>query len=116
MQEELCETLTVGSCLDCLVLAHLYNALDLKEAAVKFVVTRSAEFVDQVNISLNYRSLCCVKLRCCVTYWSLKLWVSGVFTCKAFIADQQVHGIPRAASAAVQSTGHSPTAAKRRRL
>ena len=65
MQEELCETLTVDSCLDCLVLAHLYNAPDLKEAAVKFVVSRSAEFVDQVKISLKYRFLCCVNLRGC---------------------------------------------------
>ena len=49
-QEVLCETLTVDSCLECLVLADLHTALDLKDAAVKFVVSHSTEFVDQVNL------------------------------------------------------------------
>ena len=50
VQEVLCETLTVDSCLECLVLADLHTALDLKDAAVKFVVSHSTEFVDQVNL------------------------------------------------------------------
>jgi len=62
-EEELCETLTVDSCLDCLVLAHLYNAPDLKEAAVKFVVSRSAEFVDQIDKFTAYPELLALLFR-----------------------------------------------------
>ena len=34
------------------VLADLHSAAELKEAAVKFVVEHSEEFVDQVSIAL----------------------------------------------------------------
>jgi len=56
-EEVLCETLTVDSCLECLVLADLHTALDLKDAAVKFVVSHSTEFVDQVDKFTAYPEL-----------------------------------------------------------
>ena len=40
----------MDTCLECLVLADLHNAEELKDAAVKFVVDHSEEFVDQVKI------------------------------------------------------------------
>ncbi len=49
LQESLCDNLTVDTCLECLVLADLHNAEELKNASVKFVVEHSEEFVDQVN-------------------------------------------------------------------
>ena len=49
IQEVLCDSLTVDTCLECLVLADLHNAEQLKEASVKFVVENSEEFVDQVR-------------------------------------------------------------------
>ena len=48
-QESLCDNLTVDTCLECLVLADLHNAENLKDASVKFVVENSEEFVDQVT-------------------------------------------------------------------
>ena len=68
MKEVLCDSLTVDTCLECLVgghrkmlfwhfstylkvLADLHSAAELKEAAVKFVVEHSEEFVDQVSIA-----------------------------------------------------------------
>ena len=48
-QESLCDNLTVDTCLECLVLADLHNAEELKNASVKFVVEHSEEFVDQVK-------------------------------------------------------------------
>ena len=45
----LCDNLTVDSCLECLVLADLHTAEDLKQAAIKFVVDHSEDFVDQVT-------------------------------------------------------------------
>lgn len=47
-EETLCDNLTVDSCLECLVLADLHTAEDLKQAAIKFVVDHSEDFVDQV--------------------------------------------------------------------
>ena len=40
----------MDTCLECLVLADLHNAEELKDAAVKFVVDHSEEFVDQVKM------------------------------------------------------------------
>ena len=51
-EEKLCDNLTVESCLECLVLADLHTAEDLKQAAIKFVVDNSEDFVDQVTLSL----------------------------------------------------------------
>ena len=51
MKESLCDNLTVDTCLECLVLADLHNAEELKNASVKFVVEHSEEFVDQVNLT-----------------------------------------------------------------
>ena len=48
-QEMLCDNLTVDTCLECLVLADLHTAEDLKQAAIKFVVDHSEDFVDQVS-------------------------------------------------------------------
>ena len=48
-QESLCDNLAVETCLECLVLADLHNAEELKNAAVKFVVEHSEDFVDQVG-------------------------------------------------------------------
>ena len=48
-QESLCDNLTVDTCLECLVLADLHNAENLKDASVKYVVENSEEFVDQVK-------------------------------------------------------------------
>ena len=48
-QESLCDNLAVDTCLECLVLADLHNAEELKNAAVKFVVEHSEDFVDQVG-------------------------------------------------------------------
>ena len=45
----LCDNLTVDTCLECLVLADLHTAEDLKQAAIKFVVDHSEDFVDQVS-------------------------------------------------------------------
>merc|ERR1719153_1166408 len=56
-EEVLGETLTVDSCLECLVLADLHSAAELKEAAVKFVVEHSEEFVDQVDKFKPYPDL-----------------------------------------------------------
>ena len=55
MQEMLCDNLTVDTCLECLVLADLHTAEDLKQAAIKFVVDHSEDFVDQVcrDLSMN---------------------------------------------------------------
>ena len=39
----------MDTCLECLVLADLHNAEELKNASVKFVVEHSEEFVDQVK-------------------------------------------------------------------
>ena len=39
--------MTVDTCLECLVLADLHNAEELKNASVKFVVEHSEDFVDQ---------------------------------------------------------------------
>ena len=47
-EEMLCDNLTVDTCLECLVLADLHTAEDLKQAAIKFVVDHSEDFVDQV--------------------------------------------------------------------
>ena len=47
----------MDSCLECLVLADLHNAGELKEAAVKFVVEHSNEFVDQVDKFKSYPDL-----------------------------------------------------------
>ena len=47
-EETLCDNLTVDTCLECLVLADLHTAEDLKKAAIKFVVDHSEDFVDQV--------------------------------------------------------------------
>ena len=87
MKEVLCDSLTVDTCLECLVrrknidtmlwqslsepvikkftsdillehlkvLADLHSAAELKEAAVKFVVEHSEEFVDQVDIAFFYK-------------------------------------------------------------
>ena len=49
-EESLCDNLTVDTCLECLVLADLHNAEELKNASVKFVVEHSEEFVDQVKL------------------------------------------------------------------
>ena len=46
----MCDSLTVDTCLECLVLADLHNAEKLKNAAVSFVVDNSEEFVDQVAL------------------------------------------------------------------
>ena len=40
----------MDTCLECLVLADLHNAEELKNASVKFVVEHSEEFVDQVKL------------------------------------------------------------------
>ena len=55
-EETLCDNLTVDTCLECLVLADLHTAEDLKQAAIKFVVDHSEDFVDQV-LSGGCRSL-----------------------------------------------------------
>jgi len=56
-EEVLCLALDVDTCLECLVLADLHNAEELKEAAVKFVVEHSTEFVDQVDKFKAYPDL-----------------------------------------------------------
>jgi len=56
-EDTLCSSLSVDSCLECLVLADLHNAEELKAAAVKFIVDRSAEFVDQVDRFKAYPDL-----------------------------------------------------------
>jgi len=56
-EEVLCDSLTVDTCLECLVLADLHSAAELKEAAVKFVVEHSEEFVDQVDKFKPYPDL-----------------------------------------------------------
>jgi len=47
----------VDTCLECLVLADLHNAEELKDAAIKFVVDHSEEFVDQVDKFKPYPDL-----------------------------------------------------------
>ena len=42
------------TCLECLVLADLHNAEELKNAAVKFVVEHSEDFVDQVLADFSF--------------------------------------------------------------
>jgi len=49
--------LDVDTCLECLVLADLHNAEELKDAAVKFVVEHSTEFVEQVDKFKSYPGL-----------------------------------------------------------
>jgi len=56
-EEVLCLSLNVDTCLECLVLADLHNAKELKEACVKFVVEHSIEFVDQVEKFKPYPDL-----------------------------------------------------------
>jgi len=56
-EEVLCLALDADICLECLVLADLHNAEELKEAAVKFVVEHSTEFVDQVDKFKAYPDL-----------------------------------------------------------
>jgi len=56
-EESLCDNLTVDTCLECLVLADLHNAEELKNASVKFVVEHSEEFVDQVDKFKSYPDL-----------------------------------------------------------
>jgi len=56
-EEVLCDSLTVDTCLECLVLADLHNAEQLKDAAVKFVVENSEEFVDQIDKFKPYPDL-----------------------------------------------------------
>jgi len=56
-EDTLCSSLSVDSCLECLVLADLHNAEELKNAAVKFIVDRSEEFVDQVDRFKAYPDL-----------------------------------------------------------
>ena len=56
-EEKLCDNLTVESCLECLVLADLHTAEDLKQAAIKFVVDNSEDFVDQVDKFKAYPDL-----------------------------------------------------------
>ena len=53
-QESLCDNLAVETCLECLVLADLHNAEELKNAAVKFVVEHSEDFVDQVLADFSF--------------------------------------------------------------
>lgn len=60
--KEICEevlrlALDVDTCLECLVLADLHNAEELKDAAVKFVVEHSTEFVEQVDKFKSYPDL-----------------------------------------------------------
>lgn len=56
-EDVLCDSLTVDTCLECLVLADLHNAEKLKNAAVSFVVDNSEEFVDQVDKFKSYPDL-----------------------------------------------------------
>ena len=58
-EEMLCDNLTVDTCLECLVLADLHTAEDLKQAAIKFVVDHSEDFVDQVLSSAAVVPLLC---------------------------------------------------------
>ena len=53
LQETLCDNLTVASCLECLVLADLHNAEELKNTSVRYVVDHSEDFVDQVGFTRN---------------------------------------------------------------
>jgi len=50
-------SMDVDTCFECLVLADLHNAEELKDTAVKFVVDHSTEFVDQVDKFKAYPDL-----------------------------------------------------------
>lgn len=56
-EDTLCSSLSVDSCFECLVLADLHKAVELKAAAVKFIVDRSAEFVNQIDRFKAYPDL-----------------------------------------------------------
>ena len=48
----------MDTCLECLVLADLHNAEELKNASVKFVVEHSEDFVDQVCLKQSHLFSC----------------------------------------------------------
>lgn len=56
-EEMLCSSLTVETCLECLVLADMHNAADLKAASVRFIVEHSIDFVDQIDKFKSYPDL-----------------------------------------------------------
>jgi len=56
-EETLCSNLGVENSLECLLMADLHNATELKSAAVKFIVEHSADFVDEIDKFKEYPDL-----------------------------------------------------------
>jgi len=68
-EDTLCSNLTVENSLECLVLADLHNAQELKTASVKFIVEHSADFVDQIDKFKEYPDLMAELLK---VSWSIQ--------------------------------------------
>jgi len=56
-EDTLCANLSVENSLECLVLADLHNAQELKQASVKFIVEHSSDFIDQIDKFKAYPDL-----------------------------------------------------------
>jgi len=56
-EEMLSENLTTENSLECLVLADLHNAEELKQSCVKFIVEHSSEFIEQIDKFKPYPDL-----------------------------------------------------------
>lgn len=56
-EDVLCGNLTAENSLECLVLADLHNAAELKQASVKFIVEHSVDFIDQIDKFKAYPDL-----------------------------------------------------------